>query len=121
MVVVEASLQGIDYWFPDAVQPEPFGLSAPATDGKRLMELRIRGATGHDRYTERLAGTDLGSVLYVYGTNDTSVGRLTDREVEFLESRGSTVLAVHSSMYEDHGSMFMDNEVAAQIADALNE
>ena len=28
------------------------------------------GATGHDRYTQRLAGTDLSRVLYGYGIED---------------------------------------------------
>ena len=86
------------------------------------MEMRIAAATGHDRYTQRLAGRNLASVLYVYGTHDRTVGRLTAPEVAFLESRGSTVLAVHSSLLEDdHASMLMDADVIKQITETLNE
>ena len=72
---------------------------------------------GHDRYTERLAGTDLSRVLYVYGIEDLIVGRLTEDEVGFLTSRGSRVLAVQGG----HVSMSEDPEVARQIAAALAE
>ena len=121
--VVDGFLDGEPYLFPDAVKPQPVeGLEFSA---RELMEWRIAGATGHDRYTQRLAGTDLGNVIYVYGTHDRTVGRLTEAEVEFLESRGSTVLPVHSSLPElegdDHASMLLDPEVANQIVAALNE
>ena len=121
--VVDGFLDGEPYLFPDAVKPQPVeGLEFSA---RELMEWRIAGATGHDRYTQRLARTDLGNVIYVYGTHDRTVGRLTEAEVEFLESRGSTVLPVHSSLPEldgdDHASMLLDPEVANQIVAALNE
>ena len=75
------------------------------------------GATGHDRYTERLAGTDLSRVLYVYGSEDMIVGRLTEDEVGFLTSSGSRVLPVDGG----HVPMFEDPEVARQVAAALAE
>lgn len=123
-VVVDGFLAGTTYYFPDAVDPEPLpgqDLLPPKTDQER-MEMRIAAATGHDRYTERLAGTDLRSVVYVYGTHDIFVGRLTGAEVQFLESRGSTVLAVHSSVLDDdHASMLVDADVIKQISEVLNE
>ena len=70
-----------------------------------------------DRYTERLAGTDLSRVLYVYGVEDMIVGRLTEDEVGFLTSSGSRVLAVQGG----HASMFEDPEIARQITAALAE
>ena len=119
--VVNGFLAGTAYYFPDAVTPAP----APGQDhplfppktARDLMEMRIAGATGHDRYTE-LLGRDLRRVIYVYGTNDINVGRLTDDEVAFLESAGSTVIAVQDG---SHTSMFEDPEVAKRISDALNE
>ena len=74
---------------------------------------------GADRpsYTERLAGTDLSRVLYVYGVEDMIVGRLTEDEVGFLTSSGSRVLAVQGG----HASMFEDPEIARQITAALAE
>ena len=73
--------------------------------------------TGHDRYTERLAGTDLSRVFYVYGIEDMIVGRLSEDEVGFLTSSGSRVLPVDRG----HVPMFEDPEVARQVAAALAE
>jgi len=119
--VVDGVLGGQYYYFPDAVNPEPVPrppppFAEPITE-REILELRIMGATGHDRYTQRLAATDLSRVLYVYGIEDRIVGRLTDAEVGFLESRGSRVLAVQGG----HVSMFEDPEVARQVAAALAE
>ena len=115
--VVDGVLAGQYYYFPDAVNPEPVPpYPVPITE-REILELRIMGATGHDHYTERLAGTDLSRVLYVYGVEDMIVGRLTDDEVGFLTSRGSRILAVQGG----HVSMFEDPEVARQIATALAE
>ncbi len=75
------------------------------------------GATGHDRYTERLAATDLQRVIYVYGTQDVLVGRLTEDEVAFLESRGATVIPIEG----DHISMFEKVDAAQEISNALRE
>ena len=69
----------------------------PPPGARRHRLSRRRRATGHDRYTERLAGTDLSRVLYVYGNEDMIVGRLTDDEVGFLTSSGSRVLAVQAA------------------------
>ena len=117
--VVDGVLGGQYYYFPDAVHPAPAPVppppfAEPITE-REILELRIMGATGHDRYTERLAGTDLSRVLYVYGIEDMIVGRLTDDEVGFLTSSGSRVLAVQGG----HASMFEDPEVVRQIAAAL--
>ena len=116
-VVVDGVLAGQYYYFPNAVDPQPVPpYPVPITE-REILELRIMGATGHDRYTERLAGTDLSRVLYVYGIEDMIVGRLTEDEVGFLTSRGSRVLAVQGG----HVSMFEDPKVVRQIAAALAE
>ena len=115
--VVDGVLGGQYYYFPDAVNPAPVPpYPVPITE-REILELRIMGATGHDRYTERLAGTDLSRVLYVYGIEDMIVGRLTEDEVGFPTSSGSRVLAVQGG----HVAMFEDPEVAGQIAAALAE
>ncbi len=115
--VVNGFLTGTLYYFPDGVTPTalpPFPV--PSTD-QNLMEWRIAGATGHDRYTKRLAETNLQKVIYVYGTLDESVGRLTEDEVGFLESRGATVIAIQDGR---HDSMF-EVEAAQRISEALQE
>ena len=120
-VVVEGFLSGTAYYFPNYTDPVEFpGQDHPLfrkTD-RELMEMRIAGATGCDCYTTLLADTDLERVIYVYGTNDMAVGRLTDDEVAFLKSNESTVIAVQDG---DHRSMFDDPDVAQRISDALNE
>ena len=119
-VVVNGFLTGTVYYFPNHTDPtEVPGQDHPLfrkTD-RELMEMRIAGATGCDCYTTLLAGTDLQRVIYVYGTLDRIVGRLTDAEVGFLESAGSTVIAVPDG---DHRSMFENADVARTISDALN-
>ncbi|MDE0448172.1 MAG: alpha/beta hydrolase [Spirochaetaceae bacterium] len=118
--VVQGFLTGTVYWFPDAINPQPFPdqqFLPPKTPRER-MEMRIAAATGHDRYTTELAGTDMRKVVYVYGTLDMIVGRLTDAEVLFLESAGSTVIAVQDG---GHRAMFEDPNAARRISDALNQ
>ena len=118
-VVVDGFLTGMPYWFPDGETPEPQPpppFPAPATD-QDLMEMRIAGATGHDRYTERLAETDLRKVIYVYGTLDEAVGRLTEAEVGFLNSRGARIIALEDGR---HNSMF-EVDAAQEISDALQD
>ena len=114
--VVNGFLTGTPYLFPDGVTPTAVPSLAPPTD-RELMERRIAGATGHDRYTERLADTDLQRVIYVYGTLDDAVGRLTDDEVGFLKSRGATVIPIEGG----HTSMFEDVEAVQRISEALQE
>ncbi len=118
-VVVEGFRNGVEYWFPDAVEPEPFPVQGTRSP-RDLMEMRIAAATGHNRYTRELADadTDLRRVIYVYGTKDMSVGRLTDQEVAFLRSRRSTVIDVQDG---GHNSMFEDAAVAMRISALLNE
>ena len=116
LVVVQGVLDGMLYYFPDAVNPAPAPFLVPGTE-RAALELRIMGATGHDRYTQRLAGADLSRVLYVYGREDVIVGRLTDAEERFLTARGARVMAVEAG----HASMFEDSEIAGRIAAALNQ
>ena len=49
---VDGALAGMLYHFPNAVAPE-LSDRRPTTD-QESIELRIAGATFHDRYTERL-------------------------------------------------------------------
>ena len=113
---VDGALDGVLHHFPNAVDAQPFPVQ-PAT-GREFIRLRIMGATAHDRYTERLAGADLQRVLYVYGTADTVVGRLSAAEVTFLESAGSRIIAVPGG---NHLSPVLNSTVVQQIIDALQE
>ena len=107
-VVVDGALHGVWHHFPNGGDPVRHPSLQPVTS-QHLTELRIAGAAAHDRYTARLAGTDLSRVIYVYGTADEAIGRLSEAEDSFLRSRGSTVIAVeggrHTSMFEDPGAI----------------
>ena len=75
------------------------------------------GETTRERYTKRLADTDLAKVIYVYGTADKSTGTLTPDEDAFLASQGAEVIAIPDG---GHSVMFDDASVAQQISTALN-
>jgi pimeloyl-ACP methyl ester carboxylesterase len=90
------------YYFPDAVTPtyEP---SIVINSTKDNVHFTLIGAVAKDRYTEELSLTDMRNVLYVYGTNDINVGRLTPYEVEFLLTQGADLYKIENG---DHLSPF---------------
>ena len=53
---------------------------------------RLASGLGHYRYSERLARVDMTNVVYVSGTFDLQVGRLSDAEIVFLVERGADVV-----------------------------
>ena len=67
----------------------------PAPEGTVPLQrnmARLAAGLGHYRYTERLAGVDMTNVVYLSGTLDEQVGRLSDAEVAFLAERGADVV-----------------------------
>ena len=57
---------------------------------------------GKKRYTQALADDDLAAVIYVYGEKDESVGRPTERELDFLREKQVRIEALeggHMSMW----------------------
>ena len=104
------------YHFPNAVDPE-LSDRRPTTD-QESIELRIAGATFHDRYTERLSGTDLRKAIYVYATADTVVGRLAEPELRFLQDNGATVIAGEGA---NHSTWLWTRRFLDRIHDALQE
>ncbi len=75
------------------------GMGAGSPAGDRNMA-RMAASLGQNRYTEALADLDLSNLVYVYGTVDEQVGRLSLAEVAFLEGRGATVVEYEG----DHGT-----------------
>jgi hypothetical protein len=56
---------------------------------------KIASAISRDeKYTELLKETDLSNLIYIYIENDQSVGKLTQYEIEFLESKNAEVVSV---------------------------
>ncbi|VAY87786.1 hypothetical protein MNB_ARC-1_92 [hydrothermal vent metagenome] len=50
--------------------------------------LKLAGALGSKNYIKLLRNVDLHNTMYIYGENDSYVGRLTQKEVKFLKSKG---------------------------------
>lgn len=67
------------------------GMGGETPEADRNMA-RLAAGLGHKRYSQLLADIDLSNVVYVYGDIDEQVGRLSDAEVAFLESRSATVI-----------------------------
>lgn len=87
-VVVDGVLNGVWYHFPNGGEPVRHPSLHPENN-EHFIELRIVGAAAHDRSTERLARTDLSRVIFVYGTADEQVGRLSDRHQPAHDRRGT--------------------------------
>ena len=51
----------------------------------------MKGVMKRQRFTEKLANRDLSNIVYAYATNDVYSGTLTDKELEFLESKGASI------------------------------
>ena len=56
------------------------------------------------RYTELLKDANLSNLIYIYIENDQIVGRLTENEITFLESKNAKVISVEGEhgKYDDH-------------------
>ena len=55
----------------------------------------LAAGLGHNRYTEKLSNIkDLSKITYVYGNRDKSVGPLSAKELNFLNSKGASVILV---------------------------
>lgn len=60
--------------------------SEPSTVLEKNLS-KIAAGFGHKRYTKLLENVDLSNVIYYYGKKDQNVGRLTQKEIEFLKSK----------------------------------
>ena len=67
-----------------------FGTGTP--EGERNMARLVAGFD-FKRYTELLAGVDLSNVIYGYGKTDDQVGRLSKKEIAFLDAAGAEVVS----------------------------
>ena len=89
--------------FTDGVNVESFDADGAGMGGDGDFTdanmARLAAGLGHKRFTELLADTDLGNVVYATGLQDEQVGRLGDAELAFLADKGVKVLQTE----EDHG------------------
>jgi hypothetical protein len=54
---------------------------------------KLAAGLGYKRYTELLKDVNLSNVVYIYGENDEAVGRLTQKEIDFLKSKNVYVIS----------------------------
>ncbi len=65
----------------------------------RKNKEKLKYALGAPRYTEELKDKDLSNVIFYYGLKDQNVGKLSQAEVDFLESKGAVVRGVPTNHY----------------------
>lgn len=53
---------------------------------------KLAAGLAYKRYTKLLQDIDLSNVIYIYGEKDEAVGRLTDKEINFLKSKNVEIL-----------------------------
>ncbi|WP_421811182.1 hypothetical protein [Flagellimonas sp.] len=91
--VSEAYSKGFEANFEsDAITP----IIGEKSDNIYTVNMRkIAAAINRDeKYTELLKDTDLSNLIYIYIENDQRVGKLTENEVNFLESKNAKVISV---------------------------
>ena len=104
------------YHYPDGMTPT-FIVPGDVTPMDYVGAV-FQGVLGMYRFTELLSEMDLSKVIYVHAELDEPLGRLTDHEVEFLESRNAYVIYVEGG---GHGDVVDDPAVRAEILRALGE
>ncbi|MCY4524718.1 MAG: hypothetical protein OXB84_08270, partial [Halobacteriovoraceae bacterium] len=63
---------------------------------KLLSGLRLQAAFGENRYSRLLGNKNLDNLMYVYGSRDESVGKLSSSEITFLRNKDAVVLEKNS-------------------------
>lgn len=108
LTVAEGFLEGRLYEFVNGTDLTFVGDAAnleETTLRKCPSVFSIGGTLLKERFTQKITGTDLSNVVFVYGTIDGSTGRLTDAEIEFLTQRRANVVELTNT---DHDGMFFE-------------
>ncbi len=73
-------------------------------DTKARNMSRLAAGLGYHRYTDSFENIkDLSKITYIYGEKDEQVGKLSAKEIKFLEDRNATVI----SFDKNHENTFM--------------
>jgi len=91
--VSEAYSKGFEANFEsDAITP----IIGEKSDNIYTVNMRkIAAAINRDeKYTELLKDANLSNLIYIYSENDQRVGKLTENEIKFLESKNAKVISV---------------------------
>lgn len=102
-IIWQAAAEGRNGYFENGITPMVFADFEPDVTERNLT--RISAGFAMNRYTQ-LFNTidDLSNITYIYGENDEAVGRLTNNEVQFLESKNTNLIVGpgnHTTTFED--------------------
>jgi len=65
--------------------------------------MKLMAGFGYNRWVDSLSTLNLSKMMYVFGTMDEAVGRLTPSEIAMLNSTSASILEIQG----DHGSPFL--------------
>jgi len=71
---------------------------------------RLAAGLGYKRFTELLKDKKMDNVIYVYGNRDEQVGRLTENEIKFLQSKNVKIYEIngdHSETIENFSKNYL--------------
>jgi len=74
----------------------------------------LKAGYGATDYTSKLSQIDLSNVTYIYGTKDKNIGRLTQKEIEFLKSKKVKVIETETD-HSDVTYAFVDRLVDGRL------
>lgn len=65
----------------------------------RKNKEKLKYALGVHKYTQELKDKDLSNVIFFYGKQDQNVGKLSTKEIDFLNAKGAMVRGVDANHY----------------------
>ncbi|WP_289039621.1 hypothetical protein [uncultured Zobellia sp.] len=88
--VWRAYSEGIDAGFEeDAISTK---VEQKAEELMMINSHKVAAAYGYKRYSELLKNTDLSNLIYYHALKDANVGKLTEDEIDFLNTKGAHVV-----------------------------
>ncbi|CAM1373074.1 hypothetical protein [Tenacibaculum xiamenense] len=106
-IIWQAALEGKNSRFQNGTTP----IIIPGIEDN-IMErntMKLFAGIAKNRYTERLNSiNDLSNIMYVFGTQDQAVGRLTAEEIHFLQSKNATVISGNGNHDETSNNLTVD-------------
>lgn len=79
---------------------EEAGMGGDSEVSDRNM-MRLAAGLGHKDYMKLITTENLSNVLYIFGGKDEQVGKLNEKETEFLKTRQAVVLEIEGAYHMD--------------------
>ena len=130
-VIWKSFSQGGSGYFEDGVNPvveEVESIDESKLDAREIAEFnmaKVAAGLGHKRYTKLLKDVDLSKVHYLFGKRDEPVGRLSDAEIKFLESKDVNVIVTDgghgSSKLDEHMYKILNGFIDSMVEEAADQ